>query len=110
MSTENQNASISDATAAIHAAVQGDDVTLNLICAAMPRIDRLAFTGQLAKIQKVLDDLNAVRCIHCGKKIAKVPTGLVRGGGDRDHWFHLDNHNGACSSGGTTAEPAPVGD
>lgn len=103
--------STSSEIAAFEAVAQQDLSEVRRICEGMGRADRVKFAERMGVVRTVLDDLNADRCLHCGKRVHKVPSDRVRNRtSNADIWYHPDINSGYCAEGGTMAEPAPHSD
>jgi hypothetical protein len=64
----------------------------------------------LKAVRQAATEDDYVYCRHCALRIAKVPQDRVKSGSSEVHWWHPDTGKGACSVGGTVAEPAPAED
>lgn len=93
---------------ALQALIQGDATRARRFCMDMSRAERARFARQMLELREILDDLNADRCLHCGKRIEKVPSDRVRNRTtNADIWYHPGINSGHCPEGDTMAEPAP---
>lgn len=98
-------------TSALYSVMNGDNDEARRICANMNRGERKEFMERLQTLRRIIEDLNAEHCLHCGGRIGRVNPDQIQGGSrNRVIWFHFETHGSLCPHGDTAAEPAPRND
>jgi hypothetical protein len=95
-----QGADAADGLAAMLKMMQGQEDKVRRILADMQPQVRLRLLATTIKLGRVIRDVNALRCTHCGEIVRQTKSPDPR----HRTWYHLETRSLLCPNGNSTAE------